>query len=132
MALAATRAPAVALVCAGILCWLVGFVFEAGGDWQVARFRADPTNRGKVLDSGLWRYTRHPNYFGDAMCWWGFYLLAVAVGGWWTVFAPIIMTVLLMKVSGVTLLERSLVDTKPAYAEYIRRTNASIPWPPQD
>lgn len=132
VALTTSRAPATSLVIAGIGCWLVGMVFEAGGDWQLARFKADPANRGKVLDRGFWRYTRHPNYFGDAMCWWGFYLLATSVGGWWTVFAPVMMTILLARVSGVTLLEKSLVDTKPAYRDYIRRTNAFIPWPPRD
>jgi len=117
------------LVVVGVACWLVGFAFEAGGDWQLARFRANPANRGQVLNTGFWRYTRHPNYFGDAMCWWGFYCFAAAVGGWWTIFGPVLMTVLLMKVSGVALLEKSLVQAKPAYREYIRRTNAFIPGP---
>ncbi|MDV7392590.1 DUF1295 domain-containing protein, partial [Arthrospira platensis SPKY1] len=72
----------------GVLVWLVGMAFEAGGDWQLARFKADPAHRGKVLDSGLWRYTRHPNYFGNALVWWGFFLLALSAGGWWAVVAP--------------------------------------------
>jgi steroid 5-alpha reductase family enzyme len=131
VAFSADGPPVLLLVVLGVTCWLVGFVFEAGGDWQLARFKADPANRGAVLDSGLWRYTRHPNYFCDAMCWWGFWLLGTSAGGWWTLFAPVLMTVLLMKVSGVTLLERNLVDAKPAYRDYIRRTNAFIPGPPR-
>ncbi len=121
--------PNPALLVLGIGAWAIGIVFEAGGDWQLARFKANPANRGKVLDTGLWRYTRHPNYFGDAMCWWGYFLLAASVGGWWTIFAPILMTILLMKVSGVALLEKTLAETKPAYREYVRRTNAFVPGP---
>jgi steroid 5-alpha reductase family enzyme len=115
----------------GVAVFGIGFLFETVGDWQLARFKSDPSNRGKVLDSGLWRYTRHPNYFGDAMVWWGFFLFALATSGWWTIYGPIIMTALLMKVSGVALLERSLKETKPGYREYVERTNAFFPWPPQ-
>lgn len=114
-----------------VLVWLVGFIFEAGGDWQLSRFKANPANKGKVLDRGVWRYTRHPNYFGDAAQWWGFYLLALAAGGWWTVYSPLLMTFLLLRVSGVTLLEKSLVDTKPQYREYIETTSAFLPWLPR-
>lgn len=121
--------PAGWLVGAGVLAWLVGFTFEAGGDWQLARFKADPANRGRVMAEGFWRYTRHPNYFGDAMCWWGYFLLAASVGAWWTVFSPVLMTFLLMRVSGVTLLERSLAETKPGYRDYVARTNAFFPGP---
>jgi steroid 5-alpha reductase family enzyme len=85
----------------GIIVWAVGFFFEAGGDLQLARFKANPANKGKVMDRGVWRYTRHPNYFGDATQWWGYYLIALAAGGWWTVFSPILMTMLLLRVSGV-------------------------------
>ncbi|MFO7641881.1 MAG: DUF1295 domain-containing protein [Candidatus Competibacteraceae bacterium] len=113
----------------GILVWLVGMAFEAGGDWQLARFKADPTNRGKVLDSGLWRYTRHPNYFGNALVWWGFFLLALSAGGWWAVVAPALMTFLLLKVSGVVLLEQDISDRRPEYRAYIQRTNAFFPGP---
>ncbi|HMV30125.1 MAG TPA: DUF1295 domain-containing protein, partial [Anaerolineales bacterium] len=88
----------------GAALWLVGFIFEAGGDWQLARFKKDPANKGKLLTTGLWSLTRHPNYFGDAAQWWGFWLLAFANGAWWTFFSPLIMTYLLMRVSGVTLL----------------------------
>jgi steroid 5-alpha reductase family enzyme len=112
--------------------WLLGFFFEAVGDLQMARFKADPANKGNVLDSGVWRYTRHPNYFGDATQWWAFYLVAAATsGGFWTIFSPIIMTVLLLRVSGVALLEKSLTDTKPGYKEYIESTSAFIPWFPK-
>lgn len=114
-----------------VLAWGVGFSFEAGGDWQLARFKAEPANRGKLLTSGLWRYTRHPNYFGDAAQWWGFYLLALVAGGWWTVFSPLLMTFLLLRVSGVRLLEKSLQGAKPGYEEYARRTSAFFPLPPR-
>jgi steroid 5-alpha reductase family enzyme len=115
----------------GILLWLIGMVFEAGGDWQLTRFKADPANQGKVLDSGLWRYTRHPNYFGNALIWWGFFLLALAAGGWWTIVSPLLMTFLLLKVSGVSLLEQDISDRRPAYRAYIQRTNAFFPGPPR-
>lgn len=116
------------LLGAGI--WLVGFLFEAVGDAQLARFKADPANRGKIMERGLWRYTRHPNYFGDAAQWWGFFLIAAAAGGWWTVFSPLLMTALLLRVSGVSLLERTL-STRPGYAEYAARTSAFFPWFPK-
>lgn len=115
----------------GAVVWCVGMVFEAGGDWQLARFKADPANRGRVLDTGLWGWTRHPNYFGDAACWWGYFLLAAAVGAWWTIFSPVVMTGLLLKVSGVPLLEKGLVETRPGYREYVRRTSPFFPWPPR-
>lgn len=110
--------------------WLIGFFFEAMGDLQLARFKANPANKGKVLNTGVWRYTRHPNYFGDSAQWWGYYLIALAAGGWWVVFSPIIMTVLLLRVSGVALLEKTL-ETKPGYREYIEKTSAFIPWLPR-
>jgi steroid 5-alpha reductase family enzyme len=116
---------------AGAALWLVGFIFEAGGDWQLARFKADPANKGKLMTTGLWSVTRHPNYFGDAAQWWGFYLIAASSGALWTVFSPIIMTYLLMKVSGVVMLEKTLNESKPGYADYIARTSAFIPWLPK-
>ncbi len=117
---------------AGTLVWAIGFFFEAIGDWQLARFKADPANEGKVMDRGLWRYTRHPNYFGDATLWWGYYIIAAGAGnGWLTVFSPVIMTALLMRVSGVSLLERTLKRTKPEYEDYTRRTSAFFPLPPR-
>jgi steroid 5-alpha reductase family enzyme len=116
----------------GLVLFLAGFVFEAGGDWQLARFKADPANRGQVMDRGFWRYTRHPNYFGDAVVWWSFFCFAAATpGGAWTVLSPILMTVLLMRVSGVTLLEKRLGETKPAYRRYAEETSAFFPWPPR-
>lgn len=116
---------------AGLLVWIVGFLFEAIGDWQLRRFKSDPANKGKLMDQGLWAFTRHPNYFGDALLWWGFYLIACAAGAWWTVFSPALMTFLLLKVSGVAMLERSLTKTKPEYEAYARRTNAFLPWFPK-
>ena len=114
-----------------VALWLVGFGFEAVGDQQLARFKTDPANQGRVLDSGLWRYTRHPNYFGEACIWWAYYLLALAAGAWWTVIGPILMTFLLLRVSGVALLEKDITERRPAYRDYIRRTNAFFPGPPK-
>jgi steroid 5-alpha reductase family enzyme len=114
-----------------VVVWLTGFVFESVGDAQLAAFKANPRNKRKVLDSGLWRYTRHPNYFGECVIWWGYYLLAVAAGGWWTLPAPLLMTFLLLRVSGVTLLERDIGERRPAYRSYMQRTNAFIPGPPK-
>lgn len=108
-----------------------GLAFETIGDLQLARFKANPANTGKVLDTGLWRYTRHPNYFGDAVVWWGIGLIGVtSPGGWWSITGPILITFFLMRVSGVTLLEKHLTSTKPAYAVYAARTNAFFPWFP--
>lgn len=115
----------------GAIAWTIGWLFESVGDWQLARFKSNPENRDKVMDSGLWRYTRHPNYFGDFLVWWGFYLIALAGGAWWTIFSPILMSVLLMHVSGVTLLERSLKKHRPGYDDYVARTSAFFPWPPR-
>jgi steroid 5-alpha reductase family enzyme len=113
------------------LCF-VGLFFETVGDAQLARFKADPANAGKVMDRGLWRYTRHPNYFGDCVVWWGLFAIALSVpGGIWGIVGPIVMTILLRRVSGVTLLERSLVKRRPGYAEYVARTNAFVPGPPR-
>ena len=116
---------------AGVILWAIGFAFEAGGDWQLARFKADPANRGKVLDRGFWALTRHPNYFGDFCVWWGFYLLAVGAGAWWSLPGPLLMSLLLMRVSGVTLLEKDIGERRPQYADYIRRTNAFFPGAPR-
>jgi len=116
----------------GAALWLIGLSFEAIGDLQLARFKAAPSNKGKVMDRGLWAYTRHPNYFGDALLWWGFFLIALATpGSWWTVISPIIMTTLLIKVSGVALLEKTLVKTRPEYRSYVQRTSAFFPLPPK-
>ena len=114
-----------------VLVWLVGFTFEAVGDWQLRRFKANPANQGMVLRTGIWRYTRHPNYFGDAVQWWAYYLIALVAGGWWTLFSPIIMTALLLRGSGVSMLEKTLKVEKPGYKEYIVTTSEFIPWFPR-
>jgi steroid 5-alpha reductase family enzyme len=111
--------------------WLVGFIFEAGGDWQLARFKSDRANHGQVMDRGFWRFTRHPNYFGDFCVWWGLYLMALSAGGWWSIIGPLLMSVLLMRVSGVTLLEKDIGERRPRYADYMRRTNAFFPGLPK-
>lgn len=129
---ARASSPGLAVMAAlGGLSWAVGLFFEAVGDSQLARFKADPANRGRVLDTGVWRHTRHPNYFGDAAVWWGLWCLAAAQGAWWTVISPLLMTTLLLRVSGVALLERKLVETRPEYRDYVRRTSAFLPWPPR-
>lgn len=116
----------------GLALFGLGFFFEAVGDWQLARFKRDPANVGQVMDRGLWRYTRHPNYFGDALVWWSFFCFAAATpGALWTIYSPVLMTVLLLRVSGVTLLEKRLLETRPGYREYAERTNAFFPWFPR-
>ena len=116
----------------GVLVWAVGLFFEATGDAQLRRFKADPANAGKVMSSGLWRYTRHPNYFGDSVVWWGIAIVAAEAGvGAWGFIGAAVMTFLLVRVSGVALLERSLRKRKPEYEEYARRTSAFVPRPPR-
>jgi len=114
-----------------VLVFLVGFAFEAGGDYQLARFKKNPNNKGKVLDKGFWKYTRHPNYFGDSAVWWSFGMLSIAAGSYWPVIGSVIMTLLIIKVSGVALLEKSLKNTKPQYRDYIQKTNSFFPWFPK-
>lgn len=127
--------PSTLLAVIGTGVWLTGFLFESIGDWQLARFKRDPANHGKVMDRGLWKYTRHPNYFGDFMVWWGIWLVCVAISSfqdiWWTVISPLLMSFLLLKVSGVALLEKSLRQRSPEYESYIRRTSAFFPRPPR-
>jgi steroid 5-alpha reductase family enzyme len=123
-----------ALDVAGIAAALAGFLFEAIGDAQMAAFKGDAANQGQVMDRGLWRYTRHPNYFGEALFWWGIWLVALGAGGaaaTWTVLSPLLMTVLLLKVSGVAMLEKDIGERRPAYRDYIARTNAFVPGPPR-
>lgn len=115
----------------GVATWITGFVFEAGGDLQLARFKSNPANRGKVLDTGFWRYTRHPNYFGDAAVWTGYGLICISAGSYWPALGSVFMTALIIKVSGVALLEKTLNTTKPGYQEYVRKTSAFIPWFPK-
>lgn len=114
----------------GASLWTFGLLFESIGDLQLTIFKANSSNRGRLLTTGLWKYTRHPNYFGEAVLWWGLYILALAAGQWWTIFSPILMTWLLLRVSGVTMLERTM-KLKPGYEEYRRRTNAFLPWFPK-
>ena len=121
--------PLGALDYAGVALWCVGLYFEAVGDWQLTRFKADPANSGQIMDRGLWGLTRHPNYFGDFCVWWGFGLIALSAGAWWSLLGPVLMSVLLLRVSGVSLLERDIGARRPGYAEYIRRTNAFFPGP---
>ncbi|MET9230595.1 DUF1295 domain-containing protein [Lentzea sp. NPDC003310] len=126
------EAPFGVLDVVGVVVWVVGFAFEAVGDWQLSQFRADPANKGAVMDRGLWRYTRHPNYFGDSVVWWGLFLFALH--SWWgaaTVIGPLVMTWLLAKGSGKPLLEKDIVSRRPGYAEYVRRTSGFFPLPPK-
>jgi steroid 5-alpha reductase family enzyme len=120
------------LIVAGVVVWAVGLTFETIGDLQLARFKADPANRGQVMDRGLWRYTRHPNYFGDFLVWWGVFLVAASTGAWWTIVGPLLMTVLLVRVSGVAMLEKTIAERRPGYADYARRTSAFLPRPPKE
>ena len=123
-----------ALDAAGFTLAAFGLVFEAVADAQLARFKADPANRGRVMDRGAWRATRHPNYFGECCVWWGLWLMALGAGGWgaaWSVVSPALMTFLLLKVSGVGLLEKDIAERRPAYRDYIQRTSAFVPWWPR-
>ena len=115
----------------GAAVWLVGFTFEAVGDVQLTVFKGDPANQGKVMDRGLWRYTRHPNYFGDATAWWGIWLIAVAGHAWWTLPGPLVMTWLLSAGSGKPILERGMAKRRPDYAAYVERTSGFVPLPPR-
>lgn len=118
-------AVALAMIAGGI--WI-----EAVADTQLTRFRADPGNREKVLDTGLWAWSRHPNYFGDFLMWWGFFAMGIAAGGpWWTILGPIAMSALLIHYSGAGLMEDTIKDRRPGYADYVRRTSLFIPWPPR-
>lgn len=127
-----SRAPMGALDYLGVGIASAGFLFEALADVQLARFRLDPRNKGKVMDRGLWRWSRHPNYFGESVMWWGFFLLGFsAAGAWWLILSPLVVTLLLLQVSGVTLMEDKIEDRRPAYADYKRRVSAFVPWPPK-
>lgn len=115
----------------GIALWIIGFLFEAGGDYQLAVFKSDPSNKGKILDKGFWRYTRHPNYFGDSAVWWGYGLICLAAGSYLPVLGSVLMTALIIKVSGVAMLEKSMKEQKPQYRDYIEKTSSFIPWFPK-
>ncbi len=111
----------------GVCVVAFGISFEAVADWQLARFKADPAHKGQVMDRGLWRTSRHPNYFGEFCVWWGIYLIAMSMQAWWAIASPALMTVLLLKVSGVALLEHDMTERRPGYRDYIARTNAFFP-----
>jgi steroid 5-alpha reductase family enzyme len=115
----------------GIIVWTIGIIFEAGGDFQLARFRSDPANKGKVLNTGFWKYTRHPNYFGDTAVWWGYGIICISAGSYFPALGSLLMTALIIKVSGVALLEKSLSVQKPQYKEYIEKTSPFLPWFPK-
>ncbi|MEO6088825.1 MAG: DUF1295 domain-containing protein [Umezawaea sp.] len=115
-----------------VAVWTVGFVFESVGDWQLTKFRNDPSSKGQVMDRGLWRYTRHPNYFGDAVVWWGLFLFAAHHWiGLLTVVAPVLMTFTLAKGTGKPLLEKDMASRRPGYTDYVERTSGFVPWPPK-
>jgi steroid 5-alpha reductase family enzyme len=115
----------------GTAVFAVGLAFEAVADAQLARFLADPGGRGRVMDRGLWAWSRHPNYFGDFTVWWGLGLVSLGAGAWWPLVGPAVMSVLLWRVSGVTLLEATIGSRRPGYADYVARTSAFFPWPPR-
>ncbi len=112
----------------GIGIWLIGFVFEAGGDYQLMRFKKNTNNKGTLLITGFWKYTRHPNYFGDAAVWWSYGIFSISAGAYWQVIGSILMTFIIIKISGVTLLEKSLKQTKTAYSDYVDKTSSFFPW----
>jgi steroid 5-alpha reductase family enzyme len=115
----------------GIFIWAAGFVFESVGDWQLARFKSNPASKGRVMDRGLWAYTRHPNYFGEFLIWWGIFLIALSTpNGGWTILSPIIITAVLLKMTGIPLTEQELVKKRPGYSDYVKRTSAFVPWFP--
>jgi steroid 5-alpha reductase family enzyme len=131
-AAAGSQNPLGLLDAAGTSLTVAGLVIEAVADAQLTRFRADPANRGLVLDSGLWSWSRHPNYFGDFALWWGFYLLGLAAGGpWWMLLGPVAMSALLIHFSGAGLMEDTIAARRPGYAQYVSRTSLFIPWPPR-
>lgn len=116
---------------AGTVLWLAGFLLQAIADLQLARFQKRPDNEHAVMDEGVWRYSRHPNYFGEFLIWWGIWLIATAGGAWWTCFSPLLLTFLLLRVSGVALTEKDIATRRPGYQDYLRRTSAFVPWPPR-
>jgi len=116
----------------GVTIWILGFTFEAVADHQLKRFKADSSNKGKVMERGLWAYSRHPNYFGESLVWWGMFIISLTeFRNAWVIVSPALITFLLLKVSGVTLLEKTIVETRPKYKDYVQRTNAFFPWFPK-
>lgn len=126
------HAPLNALDYLGLALVLFGLYWEVLADWQLQQFKADPANAKRVLDTGLWRYSRHPNYFGECCVWWGFYLFALAAGAWWAIVSPVLMTYLLLNISGVRLLESTIIERRPDYIKYIQNTNAFVPGLPKN
>jgi steroid 5-alpha reductase family enzyme len=119
-----------ALDWAGVAVWVVGLAFEAVGDLQLSRFKSDPASAGRVMDRGLWRYTRHPNYFGDVTAWWGIGIVALGAGGaWWALAGPALNTLILVRLTGKPLLESTIGERRPGYADYVRRTSGFVPLP---
>ncbi|KPJ77125.1 MAG: hypothetical protein AMJ54_08890 [Deltaproteobacteria bacterium SG8_13] len=113
----------------GTALWGIGFFFESIADYQLAKFKADPSNKGKVMSRGLWAYSRHPNYFGEFLIWWGLFLITLSTpNSWWTIISPLVITAVLLKMTGVPLMERTIVETRPGYRKYMQRTNAFFPW----
>lgn len=115
----------------GFLVWLVGFTFETVSDFQLKKFKQDPANKGRIMDQGLWAWSRHPNYFGEVTLWWGLYIISSSgVSGLWFIFSPVLMTYLILKFSGVSMLE-GLMESRPGFKEYQQRTSRFFPWPPK-
>lgn len=115
----------------GLAVWTVGLLFEAIGDEQLRRFKSDPANKGRLMTTGLWSWTRHPNYFGEVLLWWGVWLIAMEIpGAWWTIIAPLGITFLILRVSGVSMLEK-LMRSRPGYEEYANSVSVFFPWPPK-
>ena len=115
----------------GMFVWIAGFIFESVADWQLARFKSDPANKGRVMDRGLWAFSRHPNYFGEFLVWWGIFLITLSTpDSWWTIISPVIITAVLFKMTGIPLTEKALVENRPGYSDYIKRTSAFFPWRP--
>ena len=126
------RAPAGAVIVTGVVVWMTGFAFEVVGDWQLARFRADPASKGQLMDRGLWRYTRHPNYFGDACMWWGLFLISYGSPlQLLTLASPLLMTFILTRGTGQRLTDRRMAGSRPGFAAYAARTSGFIPLPPR-
>ncbi len=116
----------------GFTLWLTGFLFESISDQQLYRFKMNPSKKGQVMDTGLWAYSRHPNYFGECIIWWGLFLITLATPrSGWTIVSPIIITLVLLKMTGVPMMEKTIVKTRPGYADYIKRTSSFFPWFPQ-
>ena len=116
----------------GLVIWGIGFVFESVADQQLSRFIKHPENKGKIMDAGLWRYSRHPNYFGESMMWWGIFIIVLSVPwGIWTIVSPLVITYTLLKITGVSMMEETIFGDNPAYQAYVARTSAFVPWFPK-